>query len=260
MGISAGVFQKMLDVAKARALFGPGATLGRQRVNRPGEVERLRAKLAAYGMAVAREEIVSKDRYAEGLFRLLGLGDMQVVDLSDYEGADVILDLSKPLPETCANMFGFIYDGGTTEHIFDTVCAFRNIDLMLKPGGTFVSCVPMNGWPGHGFYQMQPALVYSFWRDAMGYAVESCSAVAANDPIDSDGIRLKDGHRNTWLLPKAMADQKVNLVYVVTKPSAAAVRQDEVAVHQGFYKDVWRDRGSQKAASGLQDQVVENDA
>jgi len=260
VGISAGVFQKMLDVAKARALFGPGATLGRQRVNRPGEIERIRAKLAANGLRVSRDEIVGKDRYAEGLFRLLGLGDLQVVDLSDYEGADVILDLSQPLPATYANMFGFIYDGGTTEHIFDTVCAFRNIDLMLKPGGTFVSCVPMNGWPGHGFYQMQPALVYSFWRDAMGYTVDSCTAVAANDPVESDGFRLKDGHRNNWLLPKAMADQKVNLCYVVTKPSDAKARQDEVAVHQGFYKDVWRTRGASDAPAGSQHEGAEHQA
>lgn len=257
MGISAGVFQKMLDVAKARALFGPGATLGRQRVNRPGEIERIRAKLAANGMNVSRADIVGKDRYAEGLFQLLGLGAMQVVDLSDYEGADVILDLSNPLPQTRAAMFGFIYDGGTTEHIFDTVCAFRNIDLMLKPGGTFVSCVPMNGWPGHGFYQMQPALVYSFWQDALGYTVDSCTAVAANDPVNSDGIALKDGHRRSWILPRAMADQKVNLCYVVTKPSDTLVRQDEVAVHQGFYKDVWRTRGAKTPEAGSQQEGAE---
>lgn len=218
--------------------------LGRQRVNRAGEVARIQAKLSARGLKLEREAIVDGGRYADPLFRLLGIGDLQVVDLSDYEGADVILDLSQPLPEEHAQRFGFIYDGGTTEHIFDTVSAFRNIDRMLKPGGTFASCVPMNGWPGHGFYQMQPALVYSFWRDALGYEVDSCTAVAAGDPVESQGYRLRSGHRNNWRLPEAMAAQKVNLCYVVTKPAEAAVTAIPAEVHQGFYKDVWRSRGS----------------
>jgi SAM-dependent methyltransferase len=250
LGISAGVFQKMLDVAAKRELFGPGAMLGRQRVNRAGEIARIQAKLSARGIELERSEIVDEGRYADRLFRLLGIGDLQVVDLSDYEGADVILDLSQPLPVEHERSFGFIYDGGTTEHIFDTVSAFRNIDRMLKPGGTFASCVPMNGWPGHGFYQMQPALVYSFWRDALGYEVDSCTAVAAGEPVESEGFRLRSGHRNNWRLPEAMAGQKVNLCYVVTKPAEGRAATLDTEVHQGFYKDVWRTRGALAAVPG----------
>jgi len=224
--------------------------LGRQRVNRPGEVDRIKAALALRGITVARAQIIDQRRYADRLFKMLELGDFHVIDVSTYEGADVVLDLNRPIPPEVSARFGFIYDGGTTEHIFDVPCAFRNIDQMLKPGGSFVSCVPMNGWPGHGFYQMQPSLVYSFWRDVLGYEVDFCVALPAGQPIEAQAHALKDGHRGNWKLPPAMADQEVNLCYGVTKPLAGAEGRVSTEVQQGFYKDTWRVRGAKAVLAG----------
>lgn len=231
--------------------MSPGAMLGRQRVNRPGEVEKIKRVLQQRGFAVGRKDIIDQKRFADRLFRLLDIGEFRIVDVSDYEGADLLLDLGKPIPEDQRNLFGFIYDGGTTEHIFDLPCAFRNIDQMLKPGGMFVSYVPMNGWSGHGFYQLQPALVYSYWRESLGYSVEFCLALSAEAPQDLGTVNLKDGHRRNWKLPAALADHEVCLCYGVRKPLDDTERPVETApVMQGFYKTTWRERAAGNRKTG----------
>lgn len=52
------------------------------------------------------------------LFRVLGFEDIHALDVSDYEGADVILDLAMDhLTDQYRNAYDFIFDGGASAHI-----------------------------------------------------------------------------------------------------------------------------------------------
>ena len=103
------------------------------------------------------------------LVRLLGLGELQTLDVSAYEGAEIIADLNVPVPAELVGRFGWIVDGGTMEHVFDVRQGMKNTAEMLRPGGRAVHISPSNNYVNHGFVQLSP----SFYRDyyvANGFA------------------------------------------------------------------------------------------
>jgi SAM-dependent methyltransferase len=60
------------------------------------------------------------------------------VDVTAYEGADIIADLCSPLPSDLENRFDFIVNGSCLDNIFDPAMALRNMTRLLKPGGRII--------------------------------------------------------------------------------------------------------------------------
>ncbi len=102
-------------------------------------------------------------------FRLLGAGDVHALDFSDFEEAEIILDLNKTVPDELTCRFDVILDSGTIEHVFDMRSALMNIGRMLKPGGRVIHVTPANNYANHGFYQCSPTLLIDYYA-ANGYA------------------------------------------------------------------------------------------
>ena len=96
-------------------------------------------------------------------FRLLGLADVQALDYSDFEGAEILHDLNLPAPDCLRGRFGLIVDGGTLEHIFDVRQSMSNVAAMLKPGGRVIHVSPTSNWVNHGFFQFSPTLFYDYY-------------------------------------------------------------------------------------------------
>jgi hypothetical protein len=97
-----------------------------------------------------------------------GLGfEMTALDVSDYEGADIVADLNDAgVADRLAARFDLIFDAGTVEHIFDASTAFRTINRLVKPGGVVMHNLPANGFMDHGLWQISPGLLWSFYQSA----------------------------------------------------------------------------------------------
>ena len=158
MGISINIAIQLARIAPLLKDCKSGVMLGRQAMHfRPPDWKpRLIASLETLGINTTEEEIFQDDGFCEAYLSKIGWPKMESLDFSDIEGAEYIHDLSYPINENLEQRFDLIYDGGTTEHVFDIASAFRNVDAMLKDGGIFVSCVGADGWFGHGFYQIGP--------------------------------------------------------------------------------------------------------
>ncbi len=111
-------------------------------------------------------------KYAELLFEILGAKEVDSLDFSDYEGASIIHDLSRPIPEQLKGKYSALFDGGTLEHIFNFPVAIRNCMDLLKTGGHFISITPCNNHCGHGFYQFSPELFYSLFTLQHGFKIQ----------------------------------------------------------------------------------------
>jgi SAM-dependent methyltransferase len=85
--------------------------------------------------AFAGENLISD----AALFRLLGVPKVIALDHSDYEGAEIIHDLTKPIPSTLYNYADFIVDGSTLDNVFDPGTTIRNFSEMLRPGGRLIT-------------------------------------------------------------------------------------------------------------------------
>lgn len=99
------------------------------------------------------------------LFYLLGFREVKALDVSPYEGADIIFDLqNENLPEELFERFDVIYDGGTLEHIFDISTALDNTSKMLKISGLIIHDVPAANWLDHGFYSFSPSIFVDYYN------------------------------------------------------------------------------------------------
>ena len=107
------------------------------------------------------------------LFMLLGADSVHVLDLSEYEGADIIWDLNSPVPDDLHNQFDVVFDAGTLEHVFDLPTALASLVNMCSLGGIIILFNPSSGMVDHGFYSISPTLYYDYFR-ANGFGDFSC--------------------------------------------------------------------------------------
>src|SRR5579863_421637 len=113
MGLDLNMSVLLHDWITRHGITGPLLTLGVQ------DLDYTPAQLArAFSMPV-----VDQDRagvaLASEMFRLCGIDETVTLDVSDYQGADIIFDLNRPEPPAGQlSRFGCIVNGGTIEHVF----------------------------------------------------------------------------------------------------------------------------------------------
>ena len=172
MGISINIATHMARCAPFVQGKTDGIMLGRQKMHfRPNWGKRLVRNLAGIGILASEEDLFQEDGFCESFLAAIGWPALKSLDFSDIEGAEYIHDLSEPIGPDLRHKFDLIYDGGTTEHVFDIATSFRNIHHMLKDDGVFMSCVGGDGWFGHGFYQVGPDIPWRYWGATLGYEV-----------------------------------------------------------------------------------------
>jgi hypothetical protein len=84
-----------------------------------------------HGALMEQKEFISDRTF----FRLLGVREVRAIDYTDYEGADIILDLTKPLPPSHEATVDFVFGGSVLDNIFDPTTYLRNVSRLLRPGG-----------------------------------------------------------------------------------------------------------------------------
>jgi hypothetical protein len=103
----------------------------------------------------------------DAVLTALGFGVHKTLDVSPYEGCDIVADLNVPI--TSRERFDLIVDNGTIEHCFNVGQAFLNVKKLCAVGGVIFHNNPAN-WFGHGFWNMSPCVYFDFYR-ANGFDV-----------------------------------------------------------------------------------------
>jgi len=162
---------KFLCAAKSRGVdFSTTGMLGRQGF-RP-DSNTLQRVFSVLGIDRDAQRFLSEDDYCEPFFALLGAKQVVSVDASDYEGATVVHDMNRPIPDSLRERFSVLHDGGSLEHIFNAPQALKNCMEMVKVGGHFTQVSNANNFMGHGFWQFSPELIYRVFSPANGFLVE----------------------------------------------------------------------------------------
>ncbi len=194
MGVDYVLFERLCELSTRFKPEGRTLGLGRHTFRIESQFAKLyRRAMEKYGIPGKRFDFLQEDKYYETLMEKLGFGQIESMDFSDYEGATVLHDLNKPIPEDLEQQFGFIFDGGTLEHVFNIPVALENVFRMLKPGGRFVSANGMNGFNGHGLYQFSPDLVWTFWRRTANCTVHDCRGITkAPENLKEYHLKFRD--------------------------------------------------------------------
>lgn len=238
MGIDHALFVKLAALSGRWQPQGRSVMLGRQtfRANPKNKPAMKRALRSAGHENLFVRDMIQDDGFSETMWQKLGFPGMETLDASDYEGAGIVHDLNEPVPEDLHGQFSFIFDGGTLEHVFNVPVALRSVFDMLAPGGRFVSANGLNGWVGHGLYQFNPDLVWTFWKRACGCDVHEVTGLPRDEvvkPLKFDdvadfGTRLR--------LRGRLPATRVYLYYEVEKVPGAAWHG---LVQQSDYRVKW---------------------
>lgn len=172
---------------------------------------------------LVKENRMHYDSYR--FFKMLGLGEVHAIDYRDEDGADIIYDLNKPIPEELHGRFDYIIDSGSMEHIFDNVTAIRNLSLMLRTGGMIVQILGAAGYADHGFYQYSPCFFNNYYTsngfEVLNSELEFMVSESGINPLNDDAecmavysqdLRMFDHSPENW------ARIKLNrLIHTLTK-------------------------------------------
>jgi len=173
--------------------------------------EQAQRTLASVEPGLPLRSLVARTGYAETFFGYLGARSVSSLDMSPFEGADIIHDLNSPIPPELNNRFDFIFDGGTLEHVFNFPNAVANVKSMLRPGGLFVGVNPANNQLGHGLYQFSPELFWRVYSLDAGFSIEKMQLVPQSgtappiDVADTPGTRQEIGttQHSTYIMVAA---------------------------------------------------------
>lgn len=237
MGVDYALFERLCDLAQRFRPEGRTLMLGRHSFRVNNRFYRLYDRaLRPVGLDATPRDLEQEDGYCERLMARLGFGDMESMDFSDYEGAGILHDLNRPVPEELEGQFGMIFDGGTIEHVFNVPMALENVFRMLRPGGRFVSANGMNGWIVHGMYQFNPELVWTYWGRGCGCKVHDCRGIPTVPRAETRHFPFEDPAltgRRIRLKRKGFPAGRVYLYYEIerlpeSRPTGTVLQSDYV--------------------------------
>lgn len=174
---------------------------------------------------------------SDELFCWMGFDKVKALDISDYEEAEIVFDLSnREIPSDLQNTYDYIYDGGTLEHIFDFPTALINTSKILKKGGTIIHDVPANNWMNHGFYSFSPT-VFADYYDANNWTLNSLYLVS-NDDDGKCLFRTPDCRFINCTEFTQNVNTKLLLICIATKEENSTIGTFPI---QSLYKDLQAD-------------------
>ena len=204
IGLEAILLSLKYCTSKQKAL-----TLGRQWICLNDD--QITALFSKYGVQYVNHDL--KD-FSECLFQHLGFETVFSLDNSPYEGASIIHNMNKPI--SLDQKYNYIFDGGTTEHIFNAPQVYENIINMLDVGGIFCSVVPNNNWSGHGMYQFSPEFFLSIFTEKYGMEIKHLYLIRDGDYLENsiDVNGYKSAHMEEFGRNNAKFDTSIHVMIV----------------------------------------------
>ena len=156
----------------------------------------------------------------ETFFKMIGVQEVRAIDVSDYEGADIIINFNEPIDKKHENSCDFIYGGSVLDNIFNPAEYMRNISRMLKQGGRIIE-QNLFTMKYHPYILMSPAwffdyFVISRFDDVKTYIVDNCNIYFADQQAHqeffSDFGDPRGGDIGVIVLAEKGADSRTELI------------------------------------------------
>ncbi|MDP3791614.1 MAG: class I SAM-dependent methyltransferase [Candidatus Omnitrophota bacterium] len=161
MGTDRGSIKLLMREGSREKFSGHALTIGRQDIC---PVTPLVFKRWAQDMGFELKKPVTGARVTDvDLFLSAGFDNIDSLDYSDFEKCTIIHDLNKDVPVNLHGKYDLIFDGGTSEHVFNLPKVLENYHKMLKAGGRIIHFLPSTNCVEHGFYMFSPTLFWDYY-------------------------------------------------------------------------------------------------
>lgn len=197
---------------------------------------------------ISKELGVSKDSflqdYSDGFLKSIGVENLEILDVSDYENATIIHDLNTPIPDSLRGKFTLVVDIGTSEHVFNVTQSLENLRNLCGSKGHVLMVNPANNWLGHGFYQFSPELFFRAFDREFGFEVKSLYLIKRRI-FRETWYKLNDpknvGRRGTILTNKRC--------YIAVIASKSISTTTAASPQQSDYVSAWEEQRVSKLGS-----------
>lgn len=175
MGIGPEMVKLLMREGKREEYAGSVITIGRQevRVKPTQDLQKLAKEMKfqlntniniSHPNRISENNNYNKNYITDTvLFLSLGFDNIDSLDISDYEQCTIIHDLNIDVPDKLHNKYDLIFDGGSSEHIFNLPKVLENYNKMLKTGGGLIHALPSSNNLDHGFYMFSPTLFWDYY-------------------------------------------------------------------------------------------------
>jgi len=231
----------LLEAKKSGTNFSNTVMIGRQKINLS---KRENSKLEKFIDVEIKNGTINFDNrsYADSLLKeYLDIKKLNIVDYSDYEGANISLDLNYPIKKIFYNKYDVLIDGGSIEHIFNFPVAIKNYMNLIKVNGEIFIFTNANNHCGHGFYQFSPELFYRVFNKSNGFKIKSVILLEHPYP----GAELSEKHicykvnDPETIGRRALIVNKSPLGILVNAIKTKEVKIFEMQPLQSDYKNTW---------------------
>ena len=256
MGMSRGGIKLMMREGKRERYFGRVLTVGRQDIFATADNVEQWAREMDYVLASGwKKNFYPKEETKKGrknitdgaLFSALGFDELESMDYSNFEGCTIVHDLNKDIPVRYHYRYDLIFDGGTSEHIFDLPKVLENYNKMLKPGGRIIHVAPSSNHVDHGFYMFSPTL-FSDYYSSNNWNIRDSLFFQYSPRHDKDLWNIY--HYRPGCLDRlsfgGLGKGMYGIFLVAGKTKESSFDAD---VQQGSYKRIWSDF-QEKAQTG----------
>jgi hypothetical protein len=178
----------------------------------------------------------------ESLFRSLGFQNVEILDYSQFEGADIMFDLNRSdLPSSLVNGYDVIIDHGTIEHVFHIPNTLNNIYKMLNVGGRIIHSSPSSNFVDHGFYMFSPTLFHDFYT-ANKFKINTIQVTQSSPRQDTDPCFYADYEPGSFsgVSYGGLNSSIFGIICIATKTEEST---GHVIPQQGLYNKVWNQKG-----------------
>lgn len=160
MGIDRGSIKLLMREGKREKYSGRALTIGRQDICPvTARVFQRWAREMDFGLKPIKDGHVTD----VDLFLSIGFDNIESLDYSDFEKCTITHDLNKDVPADLHGKYDLIFDGGTSEHVFNLPKVLENYHKMLKTGGRIIHFLPSTNCVEHGFYMFSPTLFWDYY-------------------------------------------------------------------------------------------------
>lgn len=173
MGLSIQGLKALLYEDAHRKISGKVLLIGKSTVEI--KYETINAVASLFGIDVRREDFRERDTQTKKsssefwiddveLLNILfpGITSIDVLDVSPYEGANVIADMNLPIAPDFYSSFDFIYDSSVLDNVFNPAQMLSNIAKMLSANGRVCLNNVASFFPG-ALCSCHPEWFYSFF-------------------------------------------------------------------------------------------------
>jgi SAM-dependent methyltransferase len=96
-------------------------------------------------------------------FKAFGAATVAAIDVSDYEGAEIVHNLDLPIPAHLEGKFDFICNGSVLDNVFNPIMGLGNISRMLAPGGRVIHFEHASNAVNNAYLQFSPNWFFDYY-------------------------------------------------------------------------------------------------